>query len=157
MADKKLDIYVGCSLTQAPQEFVDSVESLKDTLKQSYDVFDFLGLVDGTERDVYDWDIKHCVGQAALLLAVCDYPSIGLGYEMATAIEKQGTPTLAVAHEDTKVTRLILGVDAPNYRFRRYQSLDQVAEFVDEEIERHGLVVAETVIPTDLSTFQQPA
>ena len=81
-------LYVGCSLTLAPESFRQSVEELKNKLRADYEVFDFLGLVKGTAKDVYEWDIHHCVAKCDLFLAVCDYPSLGLGYEMGVAVEK---------------------------------------------------------------------
>ena len=120
---KQPKIYLGCSLTHAPKGFREQVDSLKDILREDYEVFDFLGLVDGTPQEVYQWDIHHCVTDCTVFLAVCDYPGIGLGYELATAIEKLKKPVLAVAHEDAKVSRLVTGIDAPDYTFARYNDL----------------------------------
>ena len=38
------------------------------------------------------------------MLAICDYPSLGLGYEIATAVERQGIPVLAMAHKDSVIS-----------------------------------------------------
>ena len=137
MKDGNPEIYVACGLTHAPEEFKISVEGLKRVLREDrgYEVYDFVGLENGTPADVYAWDIGRCVGQSDLLVAVCDYPAIGLGWELGTAVEKLQKPTLAVAHQDTHVTRLITGAadaEAPNYRFRRYHDLEEVPYFVDE-------------------------
>lgn len=126
-----MTIYVGCSLTQAPPEFKRSVEWLKGSLRcAGYETLEFLGLTHGTERDVYQHDIRNCVGKCDFFLAVCDLPSIGLGYELGTAVEKHGLPTLAVAHVDSKVTRLVLGIDHPLFRFERYHEMAEVVEMV---------------------------
>jgi hypothetical protein len=127
-------IYVGCSLTQAPVEFRDAVERLKVELKKEFEVLDFLGLVAGEAVDVYRYDIGHCVGTCELFVAICDYPSIGLGYEMATAIEKHGKRVLAVAHRDAKISRLVLGIDKPKYLFRQYDNLLDVVSFAREQM-----------------------
>ena len=123
-------IYVGCALTGAPQEFVDKVELLKALLREEgYEVPDFLGLVKGTAQDVYEVDIWQRVAECDLLVAICDVPSIGLGWEMATAVEKRRKPVLAVAHKDTRITRLIIGAEGernPLYRFRRYDKIEDV-------------------------------
>jgi nucleoside 2-deoxyribosyltransferase len=137
MKDGKPELYVACGLTHAPEEFRLSVDGLKHILRQErgYEVYDFVGLENGTPADVYAWDIGHCVAQSDLLVAVCDYPAVGLGWELGTAVEKLQKPTLAVAHEDTHVTRLITGAaeaGAPNYRFRRYSDLMEVPEYIDE-------------------------
>ncbi len=130
-----MKIYVGCSLTHAPREFVLGVEQLKKELRRrGYEVFEFLGLTEGTPTDVYRQDIRRCVANCDILVAICDIPSTGLGWELGTAVERYAKPTLAVAHLDSKVTRLVLGAeqDNPCYQFRRYNDLSQVADFVDE-------------------------
>jgi hypothetical protein len=127
---EKKKIYVGCALTQAPQEFRDSVESLKDALREEFEILDFIGLVGGTATDVYHYDIHHCTAKCEMFLAICDFPSIGLGYELSFAIEKRGIKTLAVAHKDAKITRLVLGIDAPRFEFRRYEDILEVADMV---------------------------
>jgi len=140
MKDGKPELYVACGLTHAPEEFRTSVEGLKQVLRQErgYEVYDFVGLENGSPADVYAWDIGRCVAQSDLLVAICDYPAIGLGWELGTAVEKLQKPTLAIAHEDTHVTRLISGaaeVGAANYRFQRYSDLMDIPIYVDQIIE----------------------
>lgn len=130
-------LYVGCALTLAPESFRKSVGDLKDSLRAEYDMLDFLGLEKGTPHDVYAWDIEHCLASCDIFLAICDLPSIGLGYEMATAVEKLAKPTLAVAHTDSAVGRLFVGIEKEHYRFERYESMDRIsallAEFVRDQ------------------------
>lgn len=129
-------LYVGCGLTNAPEEFKESVETMKIQLKERYDVFDFVGLVAGTSEDVYKWDIEHCVADCDMFIGVCDYPSIGLGWELNEAVSL-GKPTLGVAHQDSLVTRLLLGAAGlkPNFEFTRYHNLvEDVPKMVDEKI-----------------------
>ena len=124
-------IYIGCALTHAPEEFKREVELLKTSLRMDgYKLLEFLGLVAGTERDVYRWDIHHCVATCDFFVAICDHTSIGLGYELAVAVEKLKLPVLAVAHRDAKVTRMILGIESRRYEFKRYDTLDDVARMV---------------------------
>jgi hypothetical protein len=120
-------LYIGCCLTGAPEEFTGQVEELKDSLRQNYEVFDFVGLTAGTAEDVYRWDIDHCVADCDMFVSVCDHPSIGLGWELSESV-RMNKPTLAVAHENARVTRLVLGAAAlkPNLSFERYQ--DMVAD-----------------------------
>ena len=127
-AKTSVKIYVGCALTLASEEFRHSVEAFKGDLRaEGYEVFDFLGLVEGTAADVYKWDIGHCVGDCDIFLAICDLPSIGLGYELCEAV-RLGKKVLAVAHKDAKVTRQVLGAAEiePNMRFERYDQLADV-------------------------------
>src|SRR5690242_15445014 len=120
-----MKLYVGCSLSHSTDEFKDSVEQLKAALRQAgHEVFDFVGLVKGTPKDVYEWDIHHCVADCDVLIAICDEPSIGLGYELCETI-RLGKPVLAVAHADATVTRLVQGAAEvePNLTFVRYNDL----------------------------------
>jgi hypothetical protein len=126
----KTRIYIGCSLTHAPEAFRMAVESLKQELRQQFEIFDFLGLVAGTAEDVYRWDINKCVAEADLFVAICDYTSLGLGYEIGTAVEKHHKPVLAVAHQDAHISRLILGVTEPCFDFKRYKEFSEVAGLV---------------------------
>lgn len=104
----RLNMYVGCGLTVAPESFRSEVISLKDRLSADFSILEFLGLVNGTNVDVYHHDMK-CVADADLFVAVCDFPSTGLGVEIERA-RQLGTPTLAVSCFDSKVTRLVLGM-----------------------------------------------
>jgi nucleoside 2-deoxyribosyltransferase len=121
----KAKLYVGCSLTQASEEFKSEIDQLKRTLRDSgFEVFDFVGLVNGTAEEVYKWDIGHCVGECDAFIGICDYPSIGLGWELGEAI-RLGKPSFAVAHKDSKITRMVLGAAEvePNLKFERYTDL----------------------------------
>jgi len=142
-------LYVGCGLTNAPEDFKEGVELLKDTLKKDYDVFEFVGLTAGTPEDVYRWDIEHCVTDCDLFVGVCDYPSIGLGWELNESI-KLDKPTLGVAHEKALVTRLVLGAAAvkPNFTFRRYNDLvADVPQYIEQQLVavQNNIVVPEVV------------
>lgn len=104
------------------------VNALKTTLRARFKILDFLGLVVGTAEDVYRYDVEHCVRESDLVVAICDYPAIGLGWEMCERV-KQGKPLLGIAHEQTRVTRLALGAAAihPHFTFERYTNLNKDA------------------------------
>jgi nucleoside 2-deoxyribosyltransferase len=134
MGSNKTKLYVGCSLTNAPEAFKTSVEGFKGTLRdEGYEVFDFVGLVNGTAEEVYRWDIGHCVEDCDVLVAICDEPSTGLGWEMSKAIQL-GKPVLALAQQDAKVTRMLLGAAEvePNLRFERYSELTDALPWIAE-------------------------
>lgn len=139
MAKTAGKIYVGCALSQASEEFRASVELLKEELRaHGHEVYDFLGLVKGTTSDVYNWDIGECVANCTAFVAICDFPSLGLGMEMDRAITLN-KPILAVAHQDAVVTRLLLGAAEvePNVRFERYTDLvSEVPTLVDELVSK---------------------
>jgi hypothetical protein len=130
-------LYVGCSLTHASEEFKQRIDNLKDALRKDFEVLNFLGLVEGTPQDVYQWDIHNCVASCDLFLAVCDFPSLGLGYEMGTAVEKLSKPTLAVAQEESKVGRFFLGIQQPHYSFMRYKNIEDIPALIKEFSKRY--------------------
>ncbi len=133
---EKVKVYVGCSLTHAPAEFRQAVEDLKIKLREICEVLEFKGLSDDhLPNDVYRHDILGCVCECELLVAICDYPSLGLGWEMAVQSEKRAMPVLAVAHLSSKVSKLVLDPQLPGYEFHRYINLvDDVYMMVEERI-----------------------
>jgi hypothetical protein len=146
---EKPKLYVGCGLTLASEGFKNNVELLKDGLRSDWEVMEFLGLTDGTEVDVYQKDIIENVGGCDAFLGVCDEPSIGLGWELreATVLQK---PTIAVAHVDSRITRLLLGAPAFNetMRFRSYENMvEDVPAILGEEftVVQDGIVLARAV------------
>jgi nucleoside 2-deoxyribosyltransferase len=125
-------VYVGCSLNDAPAPFVEEVGEFKQKLgSNGYKVLEFIGKVNGTVRDVYEWDI-NCVRQCDLFVAVCDFPSTGLGIELNEAVRLE-KPTLAVANHNTRVSRMVLGMAEvePNITFSRYYNLLAILPEVD--------------------------
>lgn len=102
------------------------VEAFKKKLESVCNVLRFLGLTSGrSPRDIYLHDIRDCVGQSDLVVAICDQPSIGLGYEIATQLESRGMSCLCLAHEKSLVTEFILDVHQPGFDFRRYRNLQK--------------------------------
>ncbi len=91
----------------------------------------FKGLSDKyVPHDVYIHDINKCVRKCDLLVAICDYPSIGLGYEMATQGEARHRPILAVAHKEALISKLIIDTRTPGYEFKRYEKLLDVYHMI---------------------------
>lgn len=123
-----MKIYLAHSLTQAPEEFKTEMIKLRELLKTKYEVLIFKGLIDGTPEDVYRHDVQ-CVKDCDLLLAEVSYPAIGLGFEIATAIN-QSKKILAVAKKDAKVSRLVLGIKETNYSFKRYNKIEEILEII---------------------------
>ncbi len=124
-------IYLACSLTQAPAGFKEEVEALRAKLKEKYETLDFVGLEKGTAQDVFDWNTK-CVRDCDLVLAICTYPSIGLGIEIGLALEIN-KPVLSVASKDALITRMVLGMHGPTCTFARYDTLDDVVAMVEQK------------------------
>jgi hypothetical protein len=128
-------VYVGCALTTLPnerrEEFLKMIDDLKSELRKNYEVLEFIGIADPlkeTPLQVYRYDVHECVLKADYMIAICDYPALGLGYEIATAVEKQGIPVVAVAHKNISITRLIRGIDHPKFAFYQYETLGDIVE-----------------------------
>lgn len=107
---------------------------MKQDLEQQFEVLGFLGLTQGSPVDVYRWDIEGCVASADLFVAMCDYPSTGLGLEIGAALWRYDVPTLGLASVESKVTRIILGVgeeaDQELFTFQRYNDHRHAVELV---------------------------
>jgi hypothetical protein len=131
-----MKIYIGCALTHASEEFKKQINELKQKLKEipSISVLEFLGSTDGNPRDVYVHDIINCVCECDLMIAICDYPSTGLGWEMATQVGRSG-PLVAFARHDSIVSRLILDPGLPKYEFHRYHTIDDIFNIVVQKIQ----------------------
>jgi hypothetical protein len=130
-------VYVACSLTHASEEFKQQVELLKDSLRKVCRVLCFLGISDDTAHAIYEHDIHNCVYRSDLVVAITDFPSTGLGYEIGTQVEARRMPVLAVAHIDSKVTKLILDPQQPGYEFHRYRNFhEEVFNLVLAKLEK---------------------
>lgn len=134
----KKKLYVGCALTNLPDEkrdaFLEMINKIKKELGKYFEILEFAGVADLktdkplTPEQIYKYDIRECLMRADYFLAICDYPAIGLGYELGTAVEKMGIPVLAVAHKDSLVSRSIIGIDHPNFQFMYYNSVEEIIE-----------------------------
>ncbi len=136
MNTHNLKVYVGCSLTHASAEFKQDIEILKKKLGEICEMLCFFGSGTGASSyEIYNWDIHGCVHGCDLMVAVCDLPSTGLGWEMGTQVEKLKKPLLAVAHKDALVSDMILDPRAPGYSFHRYSDLHtEVFELVKNKL-----------------------
>lgn len=136
MNNKKKKLYVGCAINNLSLKnkvrFLKQIEDLKDSLRDHFEVLDFVGNATAPVETIYTHDIHNCVGRADCMLAICDHPSTGLGYELGTALEKHDIPVLAVAHKDSNVTRLVQGVTGKKFKFVRYEDFREVKKMAVE-------------------------
>ncbi len=124
-------IYVWCALTHASPEFREEIRGFKDSLRSMCHVLDYTGVIDSgtiTAEDIYQHD-RWCVIDCDVFVAECSYPSTGLGYEIATAVEHH-KKILLIAREDAVVTRMILGIPPEKAEFFRYQTIEQVRTYI---------------------------
>lgn len=135
---KKAKLYVGCALKNAPREFVDGVLAMREKLKADprLEILEFLG--PGLPQDVYRRDIHECVEASDLMVAICDLPSLGLGYEMATHVKHHKRPLLALAREGAVVSGLIEGIHGEGpFAFRRYRDISDVPHIVSSWLDEN--------------------
>jgi len=110
-----------------------AVKHMKDELRGSFHVLEFMGLVDGVPPSaVYRHDIKNCVGQCDVFVAIADEPSTGLGYELAVAVEVRRVPTLVLVQEGKVLTRLVRGACVENSHavLMRYTTCTDIAGII---------------------------
>jgi nucleoside 2-deoxyribosyltransferase len=122
--------YLTNSLTHASEEYKLEMLKMRELLKQKYEVLEYLGLVNGNATDVFRNDIE-CVRSCDILLAEVSYPSTGQGFEIASALDLD-KKVLAFAKQNAVVTRMILGINYPNFKFERYSSLDDVLNLLSK-------------------------
>lgn len=75
----RVKAYVGCALTNSPQEFKDSIDLFKSKLRNYIEVLDFMGLKSPSAQVAFEWDIKH-VRNADVLIS--DFTHVSLGGEL---------------------------------------------------------------------------
>ncbi len=124
-------IYVWCALTHATLEFRQQISDFKNSLRERFEILDFVGVTDGwtiSPQEIYAHD-RNCVLDADILVAECSYPSTGLGYEIATAID-HGKKVILIAHQDALVTRMILGIPHDKAAVMRYRNINEVRDFI---------------------------
>jgi len=134
---EKLKVYISCALTYAPLEYKEQIFTFKDMLRKIpwIEVLDFV-MVNSVQEypdtgHIYCNDIYDCVGKAHVLISGVSIPSIGLGWEMGTFNEKHVGPILMCAHEDAKVTKLVLGAveTHPGLSLKRYK--ESITDLLD--------------------------
>lgn len=124
-------IYIGCSLNNAPDDFIENISDFKNELrsKGKYEVLEFVGKVGGSNVDVFKWDIEQCVDKCDVMIAVCDLPSTGLGIEIERMSSRK-RPVLLLANSNSSVSRLIQGYAEVNelMTFKRYSSFNDMVK-----------------------------
>ena len=111
-------IYIGCALTDVPAEhkerFKADIARLKGILRaDDYEILEFFGLSGGYGKESCHEVVAKDLGnvfECDLFVAVCEFPSIGLGIELGFAAEK-GKPRIIAMPFGKKVTRMAKGLD----------------------------------------------
>lgn len=129
-------IYVGMALTDAPKEFRNRFQvELKDRLRElpEVEVLDFVGLENGSEVDVYEYDRK-CTEECDLMVAICDYSSLGLGMELVFRHFSQ-KPLLLFAHKEEYVSRMVTGFAKKEAKpYHHFDTVEDIIAVVKTEL-----------------------
>jgi len=131
---KNIRVYVGCALTHAPLEYRQMIESFKNKLRLVtwITVLDFVTpesvLPSPDSIGIYQNDIHECIGTADVFIADVTYPSLGLGWELGTAIEKHKILTIMCHQKDARISNLVLGAPGKN----SYTSIHKYEQFLHE-------------------------
>ncbi|MCD8495067.1 MAG: hypothetical protein LRY41_03485 [Candidatus Pacebacteria bacterium] len=133
-----MKIYVGCALKHAPKEYKVAIANLKKDLAQlpHVEILEFV-TTEAAPQEIYTNDIIDCVMTCDIMIAECSHPSLGLGYEIATMIEKRRKPVLIYAHADALVSGLILGAPQEYASCTRYVDISEIVEHVREYVQKH--------------------
>lgn len=126
-------IYLGCALSNAPKDFIEDVEYLRQQISHYGEVFRFLGLQHPNVGDAYQFDL-NCVRRCDILVGDLTYPSLGLGMELGVAIQT-GKPIIMLANDKLAPERLLTWGSWDPLHFKlRYETSQQAAEFVISKI-----------------------
>lgn len=124
-------VYVGCAMFNAPEEYLLEIAKFKELIKIELEceVLEFLPLGTGTPVEIYNNDIVEMIGKCDLMIAEVSFPSLGLGWELGTMVEKLKKPVIMCAKNGSKVSGLIRGAanpENPNCTFLWYDTLDDL-------------------------------
>jgi len=133
-----MKIYVGCALKNAPEEYKEYIASFKEKLRsiEGVTILDFINNPNATPKEIYRNDIHGCVADCDLMIADFSHPSLGLGYEVSTMLEKRNMPVIGIAHKDAIVSFLILGIINDNFSYDTYGSVAEMFEIAENKIQK---------------------
>lgn len=134
-------VYVGCAMFNAPSEYLLEITKLKELIKTElgYEVLEFLPLGTGTPVEIYNNDIHEMVENCDLMIAEVSLPSLGLGWELATMVEKLKKPVIMCAKNGAKVSGLVRGAvnpENPSCTFLWYDTLDDLMIKIKEIVSK---------------------
>ena len=133
---RKKRLYVGCGLTNAPEEFIRCVIQLREDLRRDFEILDFwTPIILGGEKNpakIVQFDIEQ-LKASEVMLGICDHPSFGLGFETAHALWGS-KKTLLVAHRDALISAFPLGLANPFYRFEFYDVFSDIANLTRKHL-----------------------
>ena len=102
---------------------------LRGILSKHYEVLEFYGLSKPGDPKTIHLHDSECVKNCDFMIAECSYPSLGLGYEIALALQFN-KPVVAIAQNDANVSRMIEGIQNPLFKFRRYKTMSEIPNII---------------------------
>jgi nucleoside 2-deoxyribosyltransferase len=123
-----MKIYFANSLLSAPEEFKIEMLEFREKLKNHHEILEYFGKSVGSAQEVFCHDIE-CVKNCDMVVAEVSYPSHGVGIEITTALHL-GKQVIAIAKQEATVSRMVLGITDPNFKFIRYSNIEEIIEFL---------------------------
>lgn len=129
----KKKLYIGCSIYNASEAFLQEIKEFKQSLSQNFEVLDFVPPELQTDATTPQDIVKHDLSQVRscdLLVGICDHPSLGLGIEIGTANAMQ--KPIILAAQNTNISRMIRGndIENPNSTFTTYANLSDLIPLI---------------------------
>jgi len=81
-------------------------------------------------HEVFERDTRW-VKECAAMMAEVSTPSLGVGYEVALAVQL-GKPVLCVYQSGVRLSKMIIGNSAPNLAVMNYSNLAELDEQIDK-------------------------
>jgi nucleoside 2-deoxyribosyltransferase len=134
-------IYFGCPLTHSTPEYRSKMVEIRAELEKTYNVLKFYSDPNQMNFDqdsnkicqeIYKWD-KNCVESCDVFVAFADYPSTGLGMELAFATSKQ-KPILLLSQKEVFVPRMARGIVGTVFSHQQYENQLDVLKIIHEFI-----------------------
>ena len=120
-------------MTHASEEFKVEIKELKKTLSPKFEIIQQDEPALDTPRKMFEFDTNSIKG-CDLLLAECSLPSIGLGFEIATALQ-HNKPVLAIMNQAAKVSKFILGISDHRFSLVSYNSINEIPDAIEKKLE----------------------
>ncbi|MDE2041192.1 MAG: hypothetical protein KGI59_02325 [Patescibacteria group bacterium] len=146
-----MKIYIGSAVQNLSEldyrEITRKITWLKEELvKRGYEVLNYKGIRDrsATPRETYKWDYANCMACHAFI-AIALQPSIGLGMEIVTCLERcdeqdwKPDPAFvfATAAKDTNVSKLLEGWEHWAFTFRRFKTFEDIPDIFELEYKEY--------------------
>ena len=138
-------VYFGYPLSNVTQEYRVRGVQIRSELVQHYKILEFYSNPAEMNfdqnsliicQDIYNWD-KNCVESCDVFVAFGDYPSTGLGMELAFAISSK-KPILLLCQKGNLISRMPKGITGTIFEYAEYQGDTELLPIIQTFIEKHS-------------------